>query len=146
MRSLILGAACAALLTACGTPDVDTPPGNEKSTSQQPQQGDLPAPSVQAAPSKWPYSLLALRGNAGSAVRILVEGGGNPTVANVQPLDGSFCIQVELSAAPAHYKLTVRSQASDGRLSAPSIVEVDRANDARAPADAKLCDGTPVGN
>lgn len=148
MRSLIITAvlAAAGCLAGCGAPSVDVPQGNDKATSdQQEQQGDIPAPSVQGAPSRWPYSKMALRGNAGQAARILVEGAGNPAVANVQPLDGSFCIDVELAAAPAHYKLTVRSQGNDGRLSDPSVVEVDRANDAQAPADAKLCDDTPAG-
>lgn len=135
MRSLIITAVLAAgALAGCGAPSVDVPQGNDKSTSDQPKDtSPLPPPSVQGAPSKWPYSKIALRGNAGQAARILVDGAGNPAVADVQPLDGTFCIVVELAAAPAHYKLDVRSQGSDGRLSEPAVVEVDRANDAQAP-------------
>jgi hypothetical protein len=144
MRSLILLAV--AMLVGCGSPSVDVPTGNDKSTSDTAAAADLPAPSVQASPGSWPYGIIALRGNAGMASRVLVEGAGNPTVADVQPLDGTFCIAVELAAAPAHYELTIRSQADDGRLSAATVVEVDRANDAPAPTGAQACDGSPIGN
>lgn len=142
MRSLILTAAV--LLTACGAPSVDVPQGNDKTTSDAPA-SDLPPPSVTGTPGQWPYATVALHGNAGQAARILVEGAGNPVAAAVQPIDGSFCVNVELAAAPAKYTLTIRSQATDGRLSEPTTVEIDRANDAQGPSDAKACDGTPIG-
>ncbi|HEY8073164.1 MAG TPA: hypothetical protein VIF62_03625 [Labilithrix sp.] len=142
MRSLIL--LSAVVLAACGAPSVDVPQGNDAVTSDAPA-SDLPPPSVSGQPGSWPYAQVALHGNAGQAARILVEGAGNPVAAEVQPLDGTFCVNVELAAAPATYTLTIRSQATDGRLSEPATITIDRANDAHAVSDAKACDGTPIG-
>ncbi len=142
MRSLIL--LSAVLLAACGAPSVDVPKGNDNVTSDEPA-SDLPPPSVTGQPGAWPYAQVALHGNAGQAARILVEGAGNPVAAEVQPLDGTFCVNVELAAAPAMYTLTIRSQATDGRLSEPATIQIDRANDAKPVSDAKACDGTPIG-
>lgn len=141
MRSLIVGLVFVLGTAACGGPEVDVPAGNDKVTSDQ-ATSDLPPPTVQKLPGSYPYPTLAVRGNAPNAVRILIEGGGNPVVGSVQPVDNTFCIPVELAAAPARYTLTVRSQHSDGRLSAPTEVELDRDNGASAPADAKSCDGS----
>lgn len=145
MRSLIF--ACAAAATAvlgCGAPTVDIPEGNDQITSEAPP-SELPAPTVHAVPGSYPFTRLAIRGIAANAARVFVEGAGNPAVGSVQPLDGSFCVVVELTVSPAHYTLDVRSQSPDGRLSAVTQVETARSNDAPAPADAKLCDGTPIG-
>jgi len=141
MRSLILAVACLVGTAACGGPEVDVPAGNDKVTSD-PASSDLPAPTVQKMPGSYPYAVLAVRGSAPNAVRILIEGAGNPVVAAVQPVDNTFCIPVDLAAAPARYTLQVRSQHSDGRLSPITEVELDRDNGAAAPADAKLCDGS----
>jgi hypothetical protein len=142
MRPLILFSIL--LLPACGAPSVDVPRSSDKATSDVPA-ADLPAPSVSETPGEWPYAKVALHGNAGQAARVLVEGAGNPVAAAVRPLDGSFCVNVDLAAAPAHYTLTIRSQATDGRLSEPATVEIDRANDAQGPTNAKACDGSPIG-
>jgi hypothetical protein len=141
MRSLILLLGLG--VVGCGAPSVDVPHGNDQVTSQAPA-AHLNAPSVEASPGTYPFANIAIRGNAGGAARILVEGAGNPLEASVQPLDGTFCVNVQLAAAPAEYTLTLRSQAGDGRLSEPVLVHVDRANDAPVPKDATLCDGTPA--
>ena len=143
MRSLILVGLGLAVV-ACGSPSVDVPHGNDPVTSQAPPT-QLNAPSVQASPGTYPYAQIAIRGNAGGAVRVVVDGAGNPVEATVEPLDGTFCIVVELAAAPAEYDLKLRSQAGDGRLSEPVEIKVDRANDAPKPQNATLCDGTPAG-
>jgi hypothetical protein len=122
---------------------VDVPPGNDSPTSDKPA-AELTAPSVTDTPGSYPFTKVALRGNAGGAARIFVDGAGSPIEADVQPVDGSFCIVVELDVAPAVYTLSLRSQAGDGRLSAPVSVKINRANDAPRPSDATLCDGTPV--
>jgi hypothetical protein len=147
LRSLTLTIVFAALAGAvgCGSPSVDLPVSNDDVTSEAPP-SELPAPVVNAVSARYPYAKLALRGSASSAVRILVEGAGNPVAASVQPVDGSFCIQVELPVSPAHYTLTVRSQAGDGRVSVPTTVEVDRANDAPPPTGATNCNGSPAGS
>ena len=129
----------------CGPPSVDVPTGNDKPTSDKPVGGDVPPPSVQAPPANYPYTRLALRGSAGNATRVFVEGAGNTVEGNVQPLDQSFCVEVDLMAAPAHYTLTVRSQSSDGTLSQPKSVDLQRDNSAPKPTDEKLCDGSPAG-
>src|SRR5262245_11699930 len=93
MRSAVIVAAV--LVTACGTPSVDVPPGNDQSTSDKPDE-PLSAPSVADAPKTYPYPKLALRGTAGSsAVRVLVTGAGNPATASVQQVNGDFCVDVD---------------------------------------------------
>lgn len=143
VRPLIVGLFFAAI--GCGPPSVDVPAGNDNPTSDKPVNGDVPPPSVQAPPAKYPYTRLALRGTAGNATRVFVEGAGNTVEGNVNPLDQSFCVEVDLMAAPAHYTLTVRSSSSDATLSAPKSVDLDRDNSAPKPTDEKLCDGTPAG-
>jgi hypothetical protein len=144
MRSLTILLALVAV--GCGAPSVDVPAGNDKITSDNPDPAaDVPAPSVQAPPARYPYPRIALRGFAPNATRVFVEGAGNPIAATVQPVDGSFCIVVDLNVTPARYTLDVKSQAGDGRLSTAATVELDRAGDAPAPVDAKLCDGTLAG-
>jgi hypothetical protein len=127
----------------CGAPTVDLPPGNDQITSEAPP-AELPTPTVQPVPARYPYGKLAIRGIATNGLRVIVEGAGNPASGPVQPVDGSFCVVIDLDVAPARYTLELRSQGGDGRLSAPANVEVDRANDAPAPPDAKLCDGSPA--
>jgi hypothetical protein len=117
-------------------------PGGGKPITSDPAPAQLNAPSVETAPSRYPFTRLALHGNAGGAARVFVEGAGNPAESAVQPLDGTFCIVVDLAAAPAEYTLTLQSQSGDGRLSAPVQIKVDRANDAPPPSDATLCDGS----
>lgn len=134
-----------AALASCGAPSVDVPAGNDRITSDGGSGGDLSSPSVTPPPARYPYAKLALRGTAPNATRVIVEGAGNPVAAQVQPVDNSFCVVVDLAAAPAHYTLEVKSQAGDGRLSPGATVELDRANDAPPPPDGKLCDGTPAG-
>ena len=141
MRSLILLGL--GLAVAACSPSVDVPHGNDLVTSQA-APSQLNAPSVETSPGTYPYARIAIRGNAGGAARVVVDGAGNPAEAGVQPLDGTFCIVVELAAAPAEYNLTLRSQAGDGRLSEPVEIKVDRANDAPKPQNATLCDGTPA--
>lgn len=128
----------------CGPPDVDTPAGNDKSTSDEPVTTETPPPSVSAVPRSYPYSRLALRGNAPDGIRVIVKGAGNPRVGPVQPQNGDFCIVVDLTTVPASYQLTIESQGGDGKLSRPVTVEVDRTKDAPPPTDAKLCDGSPA--
>lgn len=136
-------AAALPLVVGCGSPEVELPPGNEQTTSAAPS--DLPAPSLPNVPASYPYARLPLRGQAGKgASRVFVEGAGNPVVADVQLVDGSFCVMVELLASPARYTLEVRTQASDGKVSASTTVEVERDNSAPAPTNATLCDGTPA--
>jgi hypothetical protein len=118
---------------------------NDNRMTSQSGPTELNAPSLQATPDPYPYDRLALRGNAGGAARVIVEGAGNPAEANVQPLDGTFCIVVDLAAAPAEYTLKLRSQSGDGRLSSPVEIKVNRTKDAPAPSSATLCDGTEIG-
>jgi hypothetical protein len=129
---------------ACGAPSIDVPPGNDKITSDDVVAADLPQPTVSALPSQYPYARIAVRGFAPNATRVFIEGAGNPVAAQVQPVDGSFCVVLELVVSPARYTLDVISQAGDGRLSESAMVHVDRANDAPALPDAKLCDGSPA--
>jgi hypothetical protein len=145
MRSLSL-ILLASLAVACGAPEVDVPEGNDQMTSPSLTASALPTPTIERVPSRYPYARLAVRGNAGNATRVLVEGAGNPVAATVSPLDKSFCIVVELAAAPANYSLSLRSQGGDGKLSAPVTIEVDRSNEAPAPANTELCDGSPAGD
>jgi hypothetical protein len=145
MRSAIaLFAALAAI--HCGPPDVEVPTGNDNPTSDTPQgqTSDLPPPTVENVPKSYPYTRLALRGTATNAVRVYVEGLGNPVPKEVNPLRNEYCVQVDLVTSPAHYTLTVYSQSGDGKLSKKTTVEVDRTKDAPAPADAKLCNGEPA--
>ncbi len=135
-----LAALALTAFTGCGSPSVDLPSGNDQTTSQAPP-SELTAPSVRGVAGPYPYAKLALRGTAGNAVRVIVKGAGNPVTTAVQPVDGTFCVDVELAAAPAHYTLDVRTQGGDGRLSVPTTVQVDRANDAPPPSDATLCGG-----
>jgi hypothetical protein len=134
----------ALVASGCGAPTVDLPPGNDQITSDA-APTELPTPTVQPVPQRYPYAKIAIRGFASNASRVIVEGAGNPASGGVQPIDSSFCVDVDLAVAPAHYTLELRSQSGDGRLSGKATVELDRANDAPAPADAKLCDGTPAG-
>jgi hypothetical protein len=136
----------AATALGCGPPTVDLPPGNEQTTSDRDGGGQaLTAPSLQPVPARYPHPRLAIRGVAAGASRVLVEGAGNPVVAPVQPIDGSFCVTVELAAVPAHYTLDVRGQGGDGRLSEAAIVKVERARDATVNPGTELCDGSPAG-
>lgn len=144
MRSLtasLLVFAFAAL--GCGPPDVEVPTGNDQVTSDRPVDNNLVAPNVQPPPSPYPFTRLALRGSASNAARVFIEGAGNTVAGEVKPIDQSFCVEIDLNAAPAHYTLKVQSQSGDGRLSQVKTVELDRANDAPAPPEAKLCDGSP---
>ena len=143
LRSLILLSALVAS-SGCGAPSVDLPPGNEQTTSDA-APTELPAPNVSPVPARYPYPKIAIRGFATNASRVIVEGAGNPATGSVQPIDGSFCVDVELAAAPAQYTLDLRSQSGDGRLSPAATIKIDRANDAPAPTDAKLCDGSLPG-
>ncbi|HVH43955.1 MAG TPA: hypothetical protein VM925_16500 [Labilithrix sp.] len=142
MRTLIL-VALASVAVACGPPSVELPKGNDQITSDTPPT-ELPAPSLQAVPESYPFRKLAIRGVAANAARVIVEGAGNPATASVQPLDGTFCVIVELNTSPADYTLTLRSQSHDGRLSLPANIGVSRASTAPVPLDAKLCDGSPL--
>src|SRR6187549_2116185 len=126
VRSVTFALAALAL-SACGAPDVELPPSGP-TTSDAGGGGDLPKPTVTNAPAKYPYAKLALRGTAPNASRVIVEGAGNPATGNVQPVDGNFCVVVDLAAAPAHYVLEVKSQAGDGRVSEAAKVELDRDN------------------
>jgi hypothetical protein len=145
LRSLSFFVLAAAL--GCGPPTVDLPGGNSQTTSDRDGggQGALTPPSIQPVPARYPHARLSIRGVAAGASRVLVEGAGNPVVAPVQPIDGSFCVTVELAAIPAHYTLDVRSQGGDGRLSEAAIVKVERARDATVAPGTELCDGSPPG-
>lgn len=126
---------------ACGVPDVDVPESNNAITSEAPAT-ELPAPALKGVPKTYPYQRLALRGIASNGARVIVRGAGNPQVANVVPLENSFCVVVELTTSPAQYSLVVQSQAQDGRLSEPTEIIVTRQPDAPAPTDLELCDGS----
>lgn len=128
----------------CGAPTVDVPPGNDKITSDDVVAADLPQPSVALLPAQYPYARIAVRGVAPNATRVFIEGAGNPVAVQVQPVDGTFCAVLDLAVSPARYTLDITSQAGDGRLSESAMVFIDRANDAPAMPDAKLCDGSPA--
>jgi hypothetical protein len=147
MRSLLIFPTAAALLVlGCGAPSVDVPAGNNNATSDTKVE-KLVAPTVEDVPKSYPYARIALRGNAGNGtIRVLVKGAGNPVTAPVQPVNFDFCVNVDLAAAPAEYTLTLQSMAGDGALSAETTVTVNRSNDAPAPPNAKLCDGSPAGD
>src|SRR6185295_9102512 len=89
--------------SACGAPSVDVPTGNDKSTSDPTAtESALPAPTVDDAPKQYPYAKLALRGMAGqNALHVFVEGGstGNPVVGQVNPVNGQYCVDVEVAAS-----------------------------------------------
>jgi hypothetical protein len=100
MRSapVILLAVCVATATAigCGAPDVEVPEGNDQITSDKPA-GALAAPSVSNVPPRTPFGTVAIHGKAQNGVRVFVEGAGNPFTGSVQPIDGSFCVDVDLT-------------------------------------------------
>jgi hypothetical protein len=125
---------------------VEVPHGNDAMTSPDPSTADLPAPTITTVPSKYPFRSLAINGNATNAARVILSGAGNPLSANVDPIDGKFCLDVDLPTSPADYTLTIEGQSTDGRLSKSTSLHVIRSNDAPAPTNAQLCDGTPVGN
>jgi hypothetical protein len=143
MRSLIL-LALAGLSVACGPPDVEVPDANSAVTVSQQSTGKLVAPTIQSLPAKYPFRTLVLRGTAANAERVIVEGVGNPVIGNVQPIDNTFCVEVDLPTSPASYTLSVKSQSADGSLSPESEAKVARASDAPPVTDGKLCDGSPL--
>jgi hypothetical protein len=143
MRSLIL-LAIAGLAVACGPPDVEVPDANSAVTSPQQASTKLVAPTLQALPPKYPFRTLVLRGTAANAERVIVQGTGNPVVGNVQPIDGTFCVEVDLPTSPASYTLSIKSQSADGSLSPETETKVARASDAPPVTDGKLCDGSPL--
>lgn len=124
----------AALLAAlatwgCGAPSIDLPAGGETTSDNVNADGvgaDLPAPTVTSVPGPYANHKVAVQGRAFNAARVVVDGAGNPAATAVQPVDGSFCVIVDLNVAPAIYYLDVRAQSSDGRLSAPSTITIDR--------------------
>jgi hypothetical protein len=152
MRSLILRFTFSSLLAGlaglvgCGAPSVDVPSGNAQATSDESTTSAklLAPPFVQGAPARWPYAKIAFHGTSTGATRVVVDGAGNPIAANVQPIEGTFCVEIDLDAPSAHYDLTFRGQSDDGQLSLAATLGIDRADDAPAPTDAKLCDGTPI--
>ncbi len=118
---LVSTAALAALIAACGDPEV----GRRDGGGFLPDAGsaDPPrAPRLGAVASPVPWPLATLRGEAATAQRVIVEGGGNPIASTVLP-DGTFCVDVPLPS-PDTYALRVLSQNAAGFSETAAAAEV----------------------
>jgi hypothetical protein len=111
-----------------------------------PENDDVPAPDAplleDLTPS--PFPLIALRGSATGASRIIVTGDGRSYVRSLLP-SGGFCVDVPFEE-PGTYTFQVFAQSEMGLVSrSSSSVTVTYDPEAPEPVGAALCDGSDPG-
>jgi hypothetical protein len=134
----LLFAALLVCFTACADASVDFDP-----KGPLPDDGDAVAPAAPLVddlePS--PYSLVALRGSAFGASRVIVTGDGRSYVRSLLP-SGGFCVDVPF-AEPGTYTFQVYAQSDTGLVSRmASTVTVTYDPSAPEPDGSALCDGS----
>lgn len=132
----------ALVVSACGSPGVDRPSGNDyilhPTSTTAP-----PPPSVEPLPTPYSYDAVPIRGKALGAIRVFIaiNAAGNTIAAEVSQLDYTFCAQVAFSE-PAFYDISVTSMADDSSVSdQPTSISLQYNPSAHTAERVTLCRG-----